>query len=324
MDDLAQMVSDRLWWFVFGLFALFSGLLVLSLVQPTPDTRACISNSRPSGSTRYSYDGINVVSSALATAADEVSATLISTAKVAGCGSGSITTTIASVGLSLGRSAANVAIFVGQSIGSGAVFMAQGVSKGIALILYVPGSVLGFVADTPVVSAMIKPATLTQTPVIVSLQEPPAEHATLANAKTAGAITHQNDTTPSWPIHGIITTEFGVPEWPYQPIHTGIDISDGARPGVTPIHPFKPGRVIDVIHSSSGLGNHVVVDHGNGLTSVYGHMHSTSVQIGQIVDKSTVLGYEGSTGVSTGTHVHFEIRVNGSVVNPHLYISGQP
>jgi murein DD-endopeptidase MepM/ murein hydrolase activator NlpD len=53
-------------------------------------------------------------------------------------------------------------------------------------------------------------------------------------------------------------------------------------------------------------------------------MHSTSVQIGQIVDKSTVLGYEGSTGVSTGTHVHFEIRVNGSVVNPHLYISGQP
>jgi murein DD-endopeptidase MepM/ murein hydrolase activator NlpD len=111
---------------------------------------------------------------------------------------------------------------------------------------------------------------------------------------------------------------------PYQPTHTGIDISDGWRSGVTPIHPFKPGRVIQVIHSNAGFGNHVIIDHGGGLTSLYGHMYSTSAQVGQQVDSSSILGYEGTTGASSGPHVHFEIRLNGQPVNPHNYVSGQP
>jgi murein DD-endopeptidase MepM/ murein hydrolase activator NlpD len=72
------------------------------------------------------------------------------------------------------------------------------------------------------------------------------------------------------------------------------------------------------------LGNHVIVDHGNGVTSVYAHLHSISVQVGQDVTLDTTLGLEGSTGASTGTHLHFEIRVNGQAANPQQFISGQP
>jgi murein DD-endopeptidase MepM/ murein hydrolase activator NlpD len=150
---------------------------------------------------------------------------------------------------------------------------------------------------------------------------------TFVAAKASVAATHAAtvplDTAPQWPIHGSITTLFGAPDWPFQAIHTGIDISDGWHSGVTPIHPFKPGRVIAVLHTG-GLGNHVIVDHGEGMTSVYGHMAFTSVQVGQLVDESAVLGTEGSTGASTGTHLHFEIRINNSPVNPMLYIPGRP
>ena len=68
----------------------------------------------------------------------------------------------------------------------------------------------------------------------------------------------------------------------------------------------------------------MIVDHGNGVTSVYGHLARISVSVGQEVDSSSVLGYEGTTGVSTGVHLHFEIRVNGQAANPHQFISGQP
>jgi murein DD-endopeptidase MepM/ murein hydrolase activator NlpD len=127
-----------------------------------------------------------------------------------------------------------------------------------------------------------------------------------------------------WPLHGAITTLFGVPEPPYQPIHTGIDISDGEPSGVSPIHAFKAGRVVAVIHEHIKLGNEVVIDHGSGLTSVYGHMYSISVRVGQRVTTATVLGTEGTTGVSTGPHLHFEIRINGVPKNPLNFIPGRP
>jgi len=86
---------------------------------------------------------------------------------------------------------------------------------------------------------------------------------------------------------------------------------------------FRSGKVIGA-ETTGGLGNHVIVDHGNGVTSVYGHLAKITVSVGQNVDTTTVLGIEGSTGVSTGPHVHFEIRVNGQATNPHQFISGQP
>jgi murein DD-endopeptidase MepM/ murein hydrolase activator NlpD len=68
----------------------------------------------------------------------------------------------------------------------------------------------------------------------------------------------------------------------------------------------------------------LVIDHGGGLSSVYGHLYSISVKAGQMVDTNTVLGYEGSTGASTGTHLHFEIRVNGQPEDPKKFIPGLP
>jgi len=72
-----------------------------------------------------------------------------------------------------------------------------------------------------------------------------------------------------WPVHGVVTLGFGQPDFPYQPVHTGIDIAVAEG---TPIVPFMKGKIIEVGHLSWGYGNYVVIDHGTNLTSLYGHM----------------------------------------------------
>jgi murein DD-endopeptidase MepM/ murein hydrolase activator NlpD len=211
-----------------------------------------------------------------------------------------------------------------HGVGSGVNLVVDGVGSGTILASHATGNIWGFITKNSVVSAVIRPKDKTPVPVIDSDPAQEAAIADIIKSNAAKSPPSQASDKAAWPIHGEITTEFGVPEWPYQPIHTGIDISDGQRPGITPIHPFKSGVVIQTINSSIGLGNHVVIDHGGGITSVYGHLASISVTVGQKVDKTTLLGLEGSTGASTGTHVHFEIRLNGVPVNPHRYISGQP
>jgi murein DD-endopeptidase MepM/ murein hydrolase activator NlpD len=128
---------------------------------------------------------------------------------------------------------------------------------------------------------------------------------------------------PVWPIHGKVTTEFGVPHQPWQRTHTGIDISSAKPSGVTVVTVFEPGTVVD-ISRSGGYGNHVTVDHGGGLTSLYGHLNDISVRAGQAVRPGDVLGHEGRTGTATGTHLHFEVLLNGTPVNPHRYVPGSP
>ncbi|MDB5182166.1 MAG: putative peptidase [Candidatus Saccharibacteria bacterium] len=127
-----------------------------------------------------------------------------------------------------------------------------------------------------------------------------------------------------WPLHGKVTTEFGTPHRPWQPTHTGIDISSAQRSGSAAIVAFRDGTVAQVVRSSSGLGNHVVVDHGNGITSVYGHLYSSNVVEGQRVRAGDSIGREGSTGASTGTHLHFEIWENNIPKSPRRYIEGTP
>lgn len=130
--------------------------------------------------------------------------------------------------------------------------------------------------------------------------------------------------TPLWPLHGGVTTNFGASDYPYQSTHTGIDISSAHRSGSMPIVAFQSGTVIGIIRSSSGLGNHVIIDHGNGMTSVYAHLYSIQAFQGQQVRAGDAIGTEGSTGASTGTHLHFEIRINDKPVNPRRYIQGAP
>jgi murein DD-endopeptidase MepM/ murein hydrolase activator NlpD len=215
--------------------------------------------------------------------------------------------------------------FVGRIIHTCTTFVVHAAVGSAVFIVHIPGNVLGFVSDTASASPITRPSANAHLPVI-----DPNKPVVVPAVAKAPAITPAVQTLPNsnsdaaWPIHGAITTLYGVPHWPYQPIHTGLDISSGPRSGVTPVMPFKPGRVADTVRAGYGLGNHVVIDHGGGVTSVYGHLASITVQIGQNVDKNTILGYEGSTGASTGTHLHLEIRLNGQVVDPRHHISGQP
>ena len=91
-------------------------------------------------------------------------------------------------------------------------------------------------------------------------------------------------------------------------MHEGVDI---AVPSGTPVHAAAAGTVI---HAGwlGGYGNLVVVDHGNGISTAYAHNTSVAVAVGQQVAQGDVIAYSGSTGNSTGPHVHFEVRVNGA------------
>jgi murein DD-endopeptidase MepM/ murein hydrolase activator NlpD len=208
-----------------------------------------------------------------------------------------------------------------HATGSGISTLGIVTGNSIVFVLRIPENTFGYLGDTKLVSAVIRPSSTDNEPVPIIDPNSPA----LFAARTAlPAAPKANVETAIWPLHGTITTEFGANDWPYQAVHTGIDISDGQWAGTTPVHPFRAGRVISVIHSTISLGNHVVIDHGNGVTSVYGHLASVNVTVGQQVDQTSVVGFEGTTGASTGTHLHFEIRVNGQAANPHQFINGQP
>ena len=144
---------------------------------------------------------------------------------------------------------------------------------------------------------------------------------TVAIHDPSGKIIANINITALWPIHGVVTLEFGQPDFPYQPIHTGIDIAGAFG---TPITPFMKGKVVDVEHLSWGYGNYVVIDHGNNVTSLYGHMSQTSATVGEEVQPGDVIGLEGQTGWTTGPHVHFQINVFGIPVNPRTFVVGNP
>lgn len=116
-----------------------------------------------------------------------------------------------------------------------------------------------------------------------------------------------------WPLNGAITSYYG-PRW--GRMHTGIDI-DGVSG--QPIVASKAGRVI-LASYYSGYGNAVVIDHGGGVTTLYGHMSRFGVSNGQDVSQGQIIGYVGCTGSCTGDHLHFEVRVNGNPVNPLDYL----
>lgn len=100
-------------------------------------------------------------------------------------------------------------------------------------------------------------------------------------------------------------------------LHTGVDI---ACPWGTTLRAADGGRVIRVQYGRTGYGYNVMIDHGGGVVTLYGHMSSIDVVNGQYVERGEIIGAEGSTGRSTGPHLHFEVRINGAFVNPLSYI----
>ena len=135
-----------------------------------------------------------------------------------------------------------------------------------------------------------------------------------------------------WPMDGVITQGFGCTSYPFEPFdptcpshhfHSGIDIATDYG---TPVHASDGG----IVHNFTmgclwggglcGYGRYVVMVHAGGFTTLYGHLSSWAVADGVQVDKDTVIGYEGSTGNSTGPHLHFEMDLAGMPVDPLAYL----
>lgn len=140
------------------------------------------------------------------------------------------------------------------------------------------------------------------------------------NAPDSGGYVMQNfGGKMIWPISGSITSEFG---WRTHPIfgsqrfHSGLDI--GGDYGMA-IHAAASGVVIEA-GWIGGYGNTIMIEHGSGIVTLYGHNESLAVSVGQQVSQGEVVAYCGSTGNSTGPHCHFEVRVNGEPVNPLDYL----
>lgn len=129
-------------------------------------------------------------------------------------------------------------------------------------------------------------------------------------------------TVPSiWPVRGQITAGFGQREDPFSgedAIHKGIDIS---VPFGTRVEAAADGIVLEA-GPESGYGNEILIDHGYGLTTKYGHLSRIFVVVGQVLKRGQVIGAVGMTGKTTGPHLHYEVHVKDAPVNPTKYLHG--
>ncbi|HKF83472.1 MAG TPA: peptidoglycan DD-metalloendopeptidase family protein [Solirubrobacterales bacterium] len=119
-----------------------------------------------------------------------------------------------------------------------------------------------------------------------------------------------------WPLEGTLTSGFG---YRWGRMHEGIDIS---VPEGTPIRAAADGTVIlmQSEYESGGYGNYTCVDHGGGLSTCYAHQSSFATSVGAQVSQGDVIGLSGNTGHSTGPHLHFEVRINGTATDPLGYL----
>ena len=124
-----------------------------------------------------------------------------------------------------------------------------------------------------------------------------------------------------WPVIGPITSSFGQREDPVLghgegEFHKGIDIG---APNGTPIIATADG-VVKSAQTVNGYGREVVIDHGHDVETIFGHMSGFAVMAGQTVTRGQVIGYVGHSGKTTGSHLHYEVRIRDNAVNPHKYL----
>jgi murein DD-endopeptidase MepM/ murein hydrolase activator NlpD len=132
------------------------------------------------------------------------------------------------------------------------------------------------------------------------------------NPGVAGPV-RQGSGTFIWPVNGPVTSGFG-PRW--GRLHAGVDISAGEG---TPIRAADSGKVV-LLGWTGGYGNYTCVQHGGGTSTCYAHQSRYGTSMGASVSQGQVIGYVGNTGNSFGAHLHFEVRINGSPVNPAGYL----
>jgi len=122
-----------------------------------------------------------------------------------------------------------------------------------------------------------------------------------------------------WPVEGAVTSSFGERMDPFNgegAFHTGVDISTSYG---TPVIAPADGMVksADFVN---GYGRTVMLDHGHGISTLFGHLSGFAVTSGEYVRRGEVIGYVGSSGRSTGAHLHYEVRIHDTPVNPHKYL----
>jgi murein DD-endopeptidase MepM/ murein hydrolase activator NlpD len=120
-----------------------------------------------------------------------------------------------------------------------------------------------------------------------------------------------------WPANGPITTYFGEIGWTSPRGHSGLDI---AAPWGAPVAAAAEGRVLVATRAGGPYGIQVILDHGGGLRTVYGHLSQLNVLPGEEVARGELIGLVGSTGFSTGPHLHFEVRQSGEPRNPLSFL----
>lgn len=133
---------------------------------------------------------------------------------------------------------------------------------------------------------------------------------------------NENSETPSiWPVQGRISAGFGQRMDPFtgeDAFHRGVDI---AAPAGTPVRAAADGILFHA-GPDSGYGNEVLIDHGYGITTKYGHLRTVCVVVGEEVSRGQVIGTVGMTGRATGPHLHYEVLVHDTPVNPMAYLGG--
>jgi murein DD-endopeptidase MepM/ murein hydrolase activator NlpD len=122
-----------------------------------------------------------------------------------------------------------------------------------------------------------------------------------------------------WPVVGPVTSSFGEREDPFNgegAFHAGIDISSTFGQAVR----ATADGTVEMADRASGYGREVIIDHGYGIKTCYGHLSGFAVTEGQQVTRGQIIGYVGTSGRSTGPHLHYEVRVRNTPVNPHKYL----
>jgi murein DD-endopeptidase MepM/ murein hydrolase activator NlpD len=169
------------------------------------------------------------------------------------------------------------------------------------------------------------PDLISEAPLVPTLGQSLAEYSYLRTTNMAGrsrnlfARTDVNVLPAGWPVTGRLMDGFGHRMDPFSgegAMHTGVDIS---APMGTPIKATADGIVMSA-NWNSGYGRCVIIDHGNGYQTLYGHMSHIDVIDGQEIRQGEVVGRVGSSGRSTGTHLHYEVRVHSMPINPYKFL----
>ncbi len=150
-------------------------------------------------------------------------------------------------------------------------------------------------------------------------------HMTRALASTYGGLLDGDSmfnvaSAPSlWPVQGVVTSSYGQRLDPFNgegAFHKGIDIATAMG---SPVRASADGTVV-IAAMANGYGREVRIDHGHGIQTVYGHMSAFAVVTGEDVRRGEIIGYVGSSGRSTGPHLHYEVLLHDTPVNPHKYL----